>query len=189
MTSLVCHMTCFMVTPHPQCNPQNNYYQPDPVLSIKEEAVEDDNKRKEMDNRPSWMGKRTKVHFPTDKPNKPASFVVNAAYYNTCPGNRTRPIPIDIDNGLPVISMRFGNTDEGELNFKVSIDSCAGLNIGNLKVHQWVATTYPHIVKDWVEFDDREKFEPLALNYALKDLENTESNVGKLTALVTYLTH
>lgn len=95
---------------------------------------------------------------------------------------------IDIDNGLPAISMRFGNTDEGEVNFKVSIDSCAGLNIGNLKVHQWVATTYPQIIKDWVEFDDREKFEPLALNCALKDLKNTESNVGKLTALVTYLT-
>ena len=134
------------------------------------------------------MRKRPKVHFPTDQPHKPASFVINAACYKTVVGKRIRPMPIDIDNGLPALSMRFGSTNENEVNFKVIIDSCAGLNIGNLRVHQWVATTYPHIVKEWVEFDDKEQFEPLALNCALKDLENTESNVGKLTVLVTYLT-
>ena len=134
------------------------------------------------------MDKRSKVQFPTDKATKPASFVVNAACYNTGTGNRARPMPINIDNGLPAISMRFGDTDDGEVAFRVSIDSCAGLNIGNLKVHQWVATTYPHIVKSWVEFDDKDQFEPLALNYALKDLDNKDKTTGKLTALVTYLT-
>ena len=168
--------------------PWRNYYQPDPAPSLDAAPMEDDNKRKAMDNRPSWMDKRTKVQFPTDKSTKPASFVVNAACYNTCTGTRARPMPIDIDNGLPAVAMRFGDTDEGEVAFRVSIDSCAGLNIGNLKIHQWVATTYPHIVKKWVEFDDKDQFEPLALNCALKDLDNKDSTTGKLTALVTYLT-
>ena len=134
------------------------------------------------------MGKRLKVTFPTDTPKKPASFVVNAVCFNTCTKNRSRPMPIAIDNGLPAVALRFGSNDEDETSFKVSIDSCAGLNIGNLRVHQWVATTYPHIIKDWIEFDDKNRFEPLALNCAVKDLEGVENNIGKLTALVTYYT-
>ena len=71
---------------------------------------------------------------------------------------------ITIDNGLLVIAMRFGTTrDNNEINFYVSVDSCTGLNIGNLMVYQWVATTYPYIVKSWVEFDDKDNFEPLGL--------------------------
>ena len=141
-----------------------------------------------MINTPAWMGTRPKVQFPTDQPNKPASFVINAACLNTCIGSRARPMQIDIDNGPSALTMRFRNTDDEEVNFKVSIDFFAGLNIGNLTIHQWVATTYPHIVKEWIEFDDKDQFESLALSCAPKDLENTESNAGKLTALVTYLT-
>ena len=98
-------------------------------------TMEGTNKRKEVNNMPAWMGKRPKVHFPTDQPSKPVSFVINAACLKTGIGTRARPMPIDIDNGLPAVSMRFGGTDDDEVNFKVSIDSCAGLNIGNLRVH------------------------------------------------------
>ena len=115
-------------------NPHNNYYQPDLASSLNEEAVEQGNKKKEMDDTPPWMGKRTKLHFPTDKPNKPEYFVVNSSCYNTCPGNRARPMHIDVYNGLLAIFMRFGDTDEGGTKFKVSIDSCAGLNIVTSKI-------------------------------------------------------
>lgn len=97
-------------------------------------------------------------------------------------------MPITIDNGLPAVALRFGSTDDDEVNFKVSIDSCAGLNIGNLRLHQWVATTFPHIVQEWIEFDDKEKFEPLSLNCAVEDIKTVENNAGKLTAMVTYFT-
>jgi len=65
---------------------------------------------------------------------------------------------IAIDNGLTAITMRFSKSDENEINFNVSMDSCGWLNIGNLIVHQWEATTYPHIVKSWIEFDDKNIF-------------------------------
>ena len=78
-------------------------------------------------------------------------------------------MPITIDNGLSAIAMWFGTNDDNEIVFNVSVDSCAGLNIGNLRVHQWAATTYPHIVKNWIEHDDTDKFEPLGPNCAVAD--------------------
>ena len=89
---------------------------------------------------------------------------------------------IAINNGLPEISMRFGTSNDNEINLYVGVDSCAGLNIGNLRVHQWGATTYPHIVKSWVDFDDKDKFEPLGLNCAVEDVNDSTSNKGKLNA-------
>ena len=49
-------------------------------------------------------------------------------------------------------------------------------------------TTYPYIVKNYIQFDDKDKFEPLGLNYAVNDVKNVEHNVGKVTAIVTYYT-
>ena len=42
-----------------------------------------------------------------DKPTKPPAFF-SAVCFNTGPSNHARPIPINIDNGLPAIVMRFG---------------------------------------------------------------------------------
>ena len=121
--------------------------------------------------------------FQVDKPTKPPAFLFSAVCFNTGPSNRVRPMPINIDNGLPAVAMRFGISDEKEMSFNVHLDSCAGLNIGNLDVHKWVITTYPYIVKHYIQFDDKDKFEPLGLNFAVNDV-----NVGKLTAIVIYYT-
>ena len=85
----------------------------------------------------------------------------SAVCFNTGPSNHARPIPINIDNGVPAIAVRFGISEQKEMIFNVHLDSCAGLNIGNLNVHKWVITTYPCIVKNYMEFDDKDKFEPL----------------------------
>ena len=84
--------------------------------------------------------------------------------------------------------MRFGISDEKEMSINVHLDSCAGLNVGNLDVHKWVITTYPYIVKKNIQFDDKDKFEPLGLKCAVNDVKVVENNVGKLTAIVTYYT-
>ena len=78
-------------------------------------------------------------------------------------------MPITIDNGLPGIAMQFGTNDDNEIVFNVSVDSCAWLNIRHLRVHQWAATTYLNIVKNWIEHDDTDKFEPVGLNCAVAD--------------------
>ena len=41
--------------------------------------------------------------------------------------NRVRPMPINIDNGLPAVAMRFGISDEKEMSINVHLDSCAGM--------------------------------------------------------------
>ena len=144
----------------------------------------------EVNNMPTWMVKRSKkkTAFQVDKPTKPPAFLFSAVCFNSGSSNRVRPIPINIDNGLPAVAMRFGISDEKEMNFNVHLDSCAGLNIGNLDVHKWVITTYPYIVKHYIQFEDKDKFEPLGLNCAVNDVKDVENNVGKLTAIVTYYT-
>ena len=70
------------------------------------------------------------------------------------------------------------------MSFNAYLDLCVGLNIGNLDIHKWVITTYPYIVKNYIQFDDKDKFELLGLNCAV----NVKNNMGKLTAIVTYYT-
>ena len=84
--------------------------------------------------------------------------------------------------------MRFGNSNDNETSCKVSLDSCVGLNIGNLSVHQWIATTHPQVVRSWIDFDDKDRFEPLALNCAVEDRMVATNNNGKLTAMVSCYT-
>ena len=60
------------------------------------------------------------------------------------------------------------------------------MNIGNSDIHKWVITTYPYIVKNYIQFDDKNNFEPLGLNRAVNDAKDIKNNVGKLTDIVTY---
>ena len=94
-----------------------------------------DDRQRDVDNTPSWIQKRKRVRFPTNKSGEPSVMVISAACFNITPGGRAKPMPIMIDNGLPAIAIRFGPDKDKEISFKVSLDSCAGLNIGNLRVH------------------------------------------------------
>ena len=85
-----------------------------------------------------------------DKPTKSSTFLFSAVCFNTAPSNHARPMSINIDNDFPAIAMWFGPSDDKDIRFNVHIDSCAGLNIGNLRVRQWVITKYPYIVKNYI---------------------------------------
>ena len=108
---------------------------------------------------PDWMAIRSKKTFLVDKPTKLPAFLFSAVCFNAAPSNHARLISITIDNGLPTVALRFGVSNEKETSFNVHIDACAGLNIGNLNVRKWVIVTYPYIVKNYMEFDDKDKFE------------------------------
>ena len=78
------------------------------------------------------MAKRSKITtFLVDKPTKSSTFLFSAVCFNTAPSNHARPMPINIDNGLPAVAMRFIISDEKEMSLNVHLDSCAGLNIGH----------------------------------------------------------
>ena len=74
---------------------------------------------------------------------------------------------LDIDNGLPTIHMRFGTSDTNEATFFTHVDSCAGMNVGDLKLHQWIIINNSDIVESYIKFDDENPFEPIHLNCAL----------------------
>ena len=75
-------------------------------------------------------------------------------------------MPLDIDNGLPVIHIIFGTSDTNEATFCTHVNSCARMNVGNLKLHQRIITTNLDIVKIYIQFDDENNIDPILLNCA-----------------------
>ena len=72
------------------------------------------------------------------------------------------------------------------MGFLCHMNTCAAMNIGNLGVHQWLVSTHPHLVTEYIQFNDLDPFEPLRLHCAVADLNRTEIMHGKLTAIVCY---
>ena len=123
-----------------------------------------------------------------DRAKKSRLFVYTAQIYAaTVKHHHLRHMPLDLDNGLPAIEMRFGTTDIDELCFLCHIDSCAAMNTGNLRVHKYIMTEHPEIVCSYEQFDDENPFEPLSLACAVS-MENITATYGKLTSVVTYHT-
>ena len=154
-------------------------------------------RRRDIDNRPSWMTTRqSRGHsdlsndggnIVSDKDRKKArQWVVSALVLNTNTSSYTQPMPLDVDNGLPGVELWFGSNDASEVGFMCHLDTCAAMNTGNLRVHQWLITKHPEIVAEYLQYDDKKPFEPLQLLCAVKDLQATESEHGKLTAIVRY---
>ena len=78
-------------------------------------------------------------------------------------------MPIDVDNGLPGIELWFGREEANEVGLLCHMDTCAAMNTGNLAVHQWLITTQPHLVAEYIQFDDSMPFEPLQPYCAVED--------------------
>ena len=117
---------------------------------------------------------------------KPRMWVFSASIMIHNEQNVAPPMPLDVDNGLPGIELWFGNNADNEMGFLCHMDTCAAMNTGNLAVHQWLMSTHPHLVAEYIQFDDITPFEPLRLHCAVADLAKTESMHGKLTAIVRY---
>ena len=77
------------------------------------------------------------------------------------------PMPLDVDNGLPGIEMRLGTTDDTEVTFICHVDTCAAMSTGNLQIHEWIMTTYPEIVAEYIRYDDNNPFEPIQFSCAV----------------------
>ena len=154
------------------------------------------------DNRPSWMSNldqarnqqstprdtRRDDDIPEDSPPKRNRLYVMSASLLKNTVTAARHMPLDLDNGLPGILIRFGTEDKNESSFVCLVDTCAAMNTGNLKVHQWIMTQYPEIVAEYVQYDDEQPFQPLKLECAVKDIPTQDDLSGNLTAIVRYWT-
>ena len=63
------------------------------------------------------------------------------------------------------------------------------MDLGNLKIHQWVITAHPEIVSRYIQYDDENPFEPIQLNCAVEDYENMKDTYGNIKSLVVYNTN
>ena len=80
---------------------------------------------------------------------------------------------LDIDNDLLGIEIWFGRTEESEVGLMCHLDSCATMNIGNLRVYQWLITAYHHLVAEYIQYDDATPLQSLLLPCAVNTLEAT----------------
>jgi hypothetical protein len=102
---------------------------------------------------------------------------------------RIAPMPITVDNLLPVLSMELGKVSPAGFVLAGLCDSCGALNTGYTPFHQWIYATYPHLVHEYRAFDDNDPFEPIKLLGAIRHpTDFNESDFGLLTAIIRYHT-
>ena len=117
---------------------------------------------------------------------KAVQCVFRAEILTTPLSNINPPMPLDVDTGLPGVELWFGLEKPSEIGLLYHLDLCAAMNTGNLHVHQWLITTHPHLVAEYIQYDDATPFQPLQLACAVRDLDTVKSMYGKLTAVVRY---
>ena len=74
-----------------------------------------------------------------------------------------------------------------EATFFTHVDSCVGINVGNIQLHQWIITINPDIVESYIQLYDDNPFKPIFLNCTVGE-ENNDLK-GNLNSLVTFKTH
>ena len=98
----------------------------------------------------------------------------------------TPPIPLDVANFLPGIELWFGTYVNHKIRCMCHMDTRTAMNTGNLLVHQWLITTNPSLIAEYIQFDYARPFEPLQFRCTVKDLVKTKSMHGKLTVIVRH---
>ena len=96
------------------------------------------------------------------------------------------PMSLDVNNGSHGIELWFGDNEKNEVGFIWYMDTCAAMNMGNLAVYKWLMMTHPHLVVEYMQFDDCWSVEPLQLHCAVEDLVQTQSVHTNLTTIVRY---
>lgn len=130
--------------------------------------------------------------FDEDSPSKKhRAFVCRLRILKVSPPSASaiRPMPLECDSNLPAVLIRLGIDDDSEVQVTFNLDTCAGMNTGNLRIHQYLITHYPQCVESYEEYNDENPFTPIALEGVTTDSSTaTDFQSGKLTALVRYRT-
>ena len=103
--------------------------------------------------------------------------VLNGTVLNVATTPEMRKMPLSLSNDLPAAVFRFGTTSEDEVPFACHLDTFAAMNTGNLHLHQWIITNYPHIVDSYEQYDDANPVNTMTLDCAV-----SASEVGKQLA-------
>ena len=119
---------------------------------------------REIDNHLAWMSRfrndekvkdLTFTDPPSDRQRKKSHlWAYSAKNFISDTTRSTPPMPLDVNNGLSDIESWFGSSPTNEISFICHIDKCAAMNTGNLTVHKWLMTKHPHLVTEYIQFDD-----------------------------------
>ena len=60
------------------------------------------------------------------------------------------------------------------------------MNVGNLKIQQWIITKGPEIVSHYIQYYNKNPFDPIQLNCAVEAYENMQYTYVKLTSHEVY---
>ena len=145
-----------------------------------------------MNNRPVWQScadtkpKCLVSHaddgFSIDTERKKGRLWVYVSPLFTTPeSGMIPPIPMDVDNGLPGIEMWLGRNEVTEVGLRMNLDSCTTMNTDNLRVHQWLTTAHPHLVAEYIQFDESNPFKPPQLWCTVQDYESVLATHGRMT--------
>ena len=151
-----------------------------------------------MDNTPAWLRQIVNGHttrtdsIDDDDGHKKHRLFVHVAKILVSNGTRAviRRMPLELSNKLPGIVFQVGPAVGKSVGFLCHLDTCAAMNTGNLKMHQYIMTEHPELVINYSRYDDRNPFLPIELQCALTEENNdaTTNEANKLTAVVTYRT-
>ena len=100
-----------------------------------------------------------------------------------------RPMPLNIDNGLPGILIKIVQNSSSILpNVLTHIYTCALMNTENLLLHQWIIKMHPACVAVNTQFDDENnEFQPIQLQVAINNSKNpNQFDAGRLTVIFKY---
>lgn len=134
------------------------------------------------------VGSWSNNNFEEDSPSKRARLWVCKLVTVLSAQSHVREMPLQTDSNLPAMSMRLGSSDDGEVQVRFNLDTCAGMTTGNKRLHQYIITNFPEIVHSYEEYNGSNPFSPIVLEGVTSNGDNSDFETGKLTAVVTYYT-
>ena len=96
-------------------------------------------------------------------------------------------MPLECASNLPAVLMRLGTMDDSEIQVSFNLDTCAGMNTRNLRIHQYLITKSPTIVHNYEEYTDLNPFTPVSLEGVTSEsFHEADFQSGKLITVVRY---
>ena len=130
---------------HLRRNQDLNYYQP----YNNRESNQYGNRN--INNKPAGK-KKKEGELKEEISNKSPLVIISDALFKYSATVQPIPMSLDIDNGLPAIHMIFGTSNMNAETFFTHVNSCPGMNLGNIRLHKLIITTNPDIVDSYIQF-------------------------------------
>jgi hypothetical protein len=139
---------------------------------------------------PTPMKQEYQPHDNNSSAKKTRFFVQRVqSYSQRQTSSQMPPMPVNIDNGFPNLTLHLGTPPNGQVELTGLFDTCGSLNTGLLVFHVYVASQYPDAVESLRFFDSNDPFEPIKLEGAVSDPSDYDaSRHGLLTAVIRYKT-